>query len=246
MNAILDIAKDYEKKKDLVKAENAYTQALEAGDLRALNPLGEFYLKYAKALEERSGLDENVSFERAFDLFEASAERNSDFGNYKLGNCYKKGIGTKADLDEAIYYYMKAADQNYVKAALALVEIYQEEHDRYMELYWMEKAAHAGDASSAYILAELALQEGRSTQEIIDWLTMAAENGNAKMRFKVANTMMDLYYFNQNSFKKDETLSETLLKEASCWYEKASSSTDTRVSLQAAVNLNRIRSCYDS
>ena len=64
---------------------------------------------------------------------------------YGLGKCYYNGEGIEKDLEKALYWYQKAAENEYIKAQYDLALLYQEgkkiEKNFKKALYWYQKIA---------------------------------------------------------------------------------------------------------
>ncbi|MDO4841006.1 MAG: hypothetical protein Q3990_10090, partial [Desulfovibrionaceae bacterium] len=67
--------------------------------------------------------------------------------NYKgLGDCYKIGRGTSQNIEKATYWYGKAVELGYARAAMDLGEIAELYNKSYVKaLSWYEKALELGD-----------------------------------------------------------------------------------------------------
>ena len=73
--------------------------------------------------------------QKAFDKFHTAAHDNHIEAQYKLGQYYENGIGTKKDMDKAKKWYRRAADKNHIAAQdryLKLCEIVPEQESSKM------------------------------------------------------------------------------------------------------------------
>lgn len=82
---------------DMKKAEIYFRKAAEAGDMKAPRYLG-------LMCEECFGGE-------AFAWYRLGAERGDITSMYLLGRAYEKGCGTVADLEQAVFWYQKAAQR---------------------------------------------------------------------------------------------------------------------------------------
>ncbi|RIA87623.1 hypothetical protein C1645_827507, partial [Glomus cerebriforme] len=57
---------------------------------------------------------------KAFELYKTSAEQQCSSAQNRLGFLYENGIGTKKDVEKAIYWYRKAVDNGYQDAVNSL------------------------------------------------------------------------------------------------------------------------------
>ena len=153
------LVKNYEEAESLIKNKN-YKDAIvylervleyKTDDDRVLDKqaqsailLGHIYLS------NNDGVPENP--DKAFKLFSSSVSRVEKLSkiyqalNYEgIGDCYRLARGTSQNIEKATYWYEKAVELGYARAAMALGEI-AEVYDRsYAEaLSWYEKAIELG------------------------------------------------------------------------------------------------------
>ncbi|EGB02082.1 hypothetical protein AURANDRAFT_18141, partial [Aureococcus anophagefferens] len=114
------------------KAAKIYQRAVELGDVRAMNDLGEMYefgsgVKLDKKKAERlyraaSDRGDAVAqsnlgclffaeekFEEAFRYFALAADQGYTDAENNLGCCYERGKGTEVDIGKARYWFERAA-----------------------------------------------------------------------------------------------------------------------------------------
>ena len=63
--------------------------------------------------------------QKAFEYYLISAQKGNPETQYKVGNCYETGQGTKTDVEQALYWYQKAAAQGYPDAIDAIARMKQ-------------------------------------------------------------------------------------------------------------------------
>lgn len=151
--------KNYEEAESLLKAKNykdaiVYLErvlAYKTDDERVLDKqaqsailLGHIYLSNI------DGVPENP--DKAFKLLSSSVSRVEKLSkiyqalNYKgIGDCYRIGRGTSQNIEKATYWYGKAVDLGYARAAMALGEVAELYNNSYVKaLAWYEKAFELG------------------------------------------------------------------------------------------------------
>ncbi len=93
---------------DFEMAAKLYQQAVEGGEVTAMNNLGKLYV-YS------DGVDEDLAY--AFDLFAAAADAGSALGINNLGAMYEEGYAVRADPVAAHALYLFAARRGNARAA---------------------------------------------------------------------------------------------------------------------------------
>ncbi|XP_047310550.1 ERAD-associated E3 ubiquitin-protein ligase component HRD3A-like [Impatiens glandulifera] len=140
-------------RRDHVKALSWFSKAVEKGEPRAMELLGELYMRgagvernYTKALEwltlasrqhhysaynglgylyvKGYGVDKK-NYTKAKLYFEKAAENKESGGYYNLGVLYLKGIGVKRDVKVARELFMTAANAGQPKAFYQLAKMFQ-------------------------------------------------------------------------------------------------------------------------
>ena len=88
-----------------------------------------------------------------------AASRGDADVHYNVGYMYQTGYGVKRDMAMAVSWYVKAAENGYVRAQHLLGDIYffgyGVEKDREKALRWFRAAALAGDSYSQDRLLEI-------------------------------------------------------------------------------------------
>ncbi|KAL5697355.1 ERAD-associated E3 ubiquitin-protein ligase component hrd3a [Ranunculus cassubicifolius] len=139
-------------RRDHVKALSWFLKAVEKGEPRSMELLGEIYARgagvernYTKALgwltlaskqqhfSAYNGLGylyvkgfgvEKKNYTKAKEYFEKAAENEEAGGHYNLGVLYLKGIGVKKDVRVACQYFIKAANVGQPKAFFQLAKMF--------------------------------------------------------------------------------------------------------------------------
>jgi putative tetratricopeptide repeat-containing domain protein len=90
---------------DKDKAIEYYLKAYEIGGTRA----GDVAYSIGMIFDGRENYNEaNIWFRKAYDWFKKAAEAGSDWGYYKLGNCYLEGKGVAQNAAKAVECFKKA------------------------------------------------------------------------------------------------------------------------------------------
>ena len=201
------------RKSDFEAGEKALVYAAQNGVPAAYFELGKLYAPNGRAW--RTSLDEAaIWYKKAFDagiheagyelaqmLFSANdfkgaaewmskaAEHDVIAAQRTLAWMYKEGRGVNRNLEKAIRLYEVAANQNDVKAMLALGKIYgdakNEEFSNSIAFEWYMKAAEAGNVQAQVEVAlmyEKGLGVDKNLVKAGYWYAQAARNGskNAK------------------------------------------------------------------
>jgi TPR repeat protein len=161
--AAIRLARAYEQRKELDKAEAAYRRADELGSMAGAEGL-------ALLLEDKRGkLDE------AREAWERADERGSDIGAYKVG-MHLVDLGDRVDAKAA---FQRGAEREDDDSAHNLATLYYEERDLDEAEKWFAVADELGHATSAYNYAILLANEER-LEEAEAAFRRAAQRGHPK------------------------------------------------------------------
>lgn len=150
--------KDYQKELLVVQPK------ADAGDLSAMNRLGQMY---------EFGYGVKRDPDTALKWYRSAADAGSVAAQYNLGRCYNFGTGVKQDFAEAERWYLKAAEQGHSDALFYIGTLYSNEHginqeiDTNIQAYaWMHNAAMLGNdtASAIQIRLEMKLNSSELSQ----------------------------------------------------------------------------------
>ncbi len=131
--------------------------------------------------------------EKGFALYKKAAELGSAQAQHFVANCYRFGLATTKDENEAVRWYRKAADQDYLQSIYALAEFHmwgsygvEKSTEKAVQLW--HKAAETGDVIAQHSLGNLYL-EGlyveQNREEAIKWYRKAAQQGYKPSRKKL-------------------------------------------------------------
>jgi TPR repeat protein len=130
------------------------------------------------------GIETNIDYKRAFNLFNDASEKNHMFAQFFVGSCYQHGNGTMKDEKLAFEYYEKSANNNFTsgqlecgyfcKNGIGIEKNYKE------AFYWYEKAANNGNIMAMFNLGRDYLNgEGveRNYNKAFELFKQSAEGG---------------------------------------------------------------------
>lgn len=131
--------------------------------------------------------------DKGFALYKKAAELGSAQAQHFVANCYRFGLATTKDENEAVHWYRKAADQDYLQSIYALAEFHmwgsygvEKSTEKAVQLW--HKAAETGDVIAQHSLGNLYL-EGlyveQNREEAIKWYRKAAQQGYKPSRKKL-------------------------------------------------------------
>lgn len=165
-----------------------------------------YYGKYRK--------HENLSLAIKY-LKNASEKYGFAKAQYELGNCYKRGRGVDRNLDIAIEYYTKAANQNYLPSMYALGSLYKDfgenKEDEQNQFVWFIRAAENGHPGAFGEVAECyyyGIGVEKNYAEAVEWYTKAAEQEETEAKFQLANCYSNGIGTNQDYQKAFELYSQ--------------------------------------
>lgn len=115
------------------------------------------------------------------------AERGDAAAQHGVGNLFNSGLGVPESLDQAVFWYQKAADQGYAEAQFDLwrLHYYQGDLHYYRDdgqaVFWYQKAAEQGHAEAQFALGLLYINGdgvSRDYARALFWFRRAAEQGH--------------------------------------------------------------------
>lgn len=184
-------------------------------------------------------------YHTAVQRYQQAATKGDKEAQYRLGLCTEQGKGIKANNDQAIQWYRKAADQGHTEAKTnlnRLIQLQQKITDitnwktlgakmyvakSYSQaIQWYKKAADAGDTESVYWVGECYFMLTQYTQAI-EWYNKAAEQKNINAQYRLG-------YCYENAKGTSQNYSEAVK-----WYAKAAEQGHADAQL-------RLANCYAS
>lgn len=103
---------------------------------------------------------------------------------FRLGELYHQGLGTRSDIEQAIFWYTRAAQQDHIDAQNSLGIIYADgdgvDTDVALALKWYLLAARQGDPGAQFNLGSLYRYEAsiRDDRRAYMWWGISAYLGN--------------------------------------------------------------------
>lgn len=92
----------------------------------------------------------------AFDYFEkAAVEDGNMMGYYYMGQCYRWGYGTPANLEEAAKWNLKGAAHGYYQCQSSLGHFFNGQRKCKEAMYWFSRAMEQGDTTSKAFYKDL-------------------------------------------------------------------------------------------
>lgn len=167
---------------------------------------------------------------KAFEYFMVAAKQQHIEAQYYVGLYYQNGKGVKQDLDQAIYWYEKAAFQNDKDAlyhlAMILIKLPEKDFETISKL--LERAAKLDHPNAQYNLAVM-YQKGDGVkldmEKALFWYEKAANAGLA-----IAQYNLGMLYFEGMIVKKDEEKAKEL------WEKAAKQGLEAAVKLMYSIN----------
>lgn len=211
-DAQLELGNMYENglevEQDYKEALNWYMKAAELMSEFAVLKVGEFYLNgygveansdeafewYMKAEQgwgSESAVDamSDMVAEGKLEEFITRSEHGDTDAQLKLGYIYENGIGVSADFQEALSWYMKAAEQGDSNGQYNVGMMYRDsfyseiiDQDHKEAVKWLSKAAEQGHAAAQYFLGDMYLKGNGVKQNkytAFEWFKKAADSGEA-------------------------------------------------------------------
>jgi uncharacterized protein len=152
---------------------------------------------HAHTLEEAKQKLSQKDFAAAHAIYLSLANQNDAKACYNLGLMYHDGDGVKQSMDEAVKWYTRSAELNYVQAQYMLAslvfrrEIQGISYERAAQYY--QQAAEQGHVRSQLNLGMLYMRDDVVPQDLaasFKWLNLAASNNNSEAQGYMANVYM--------------------------------------------------------
>lgn len=195
--------------RDIEKAVSFLKQSSEQDNPFAAYILGKLYSQDKLIPSDKKTAD--AWYRQAYEGFIQIAENDSiETDNtilYNLGIINYEGLGTEKDIDKALSYLLKAAQNDYEFAEYKLGKIYLDgkevkKNAEYASL-WLKKAATKGNPSAQYLLGKALIEEA-SIQNIpmgIEYLNASAEQGNDFSQYQLGKVYYSRDYGVQDIYQ---------------------------------------------
>lgn len=126
--------------------------------------------------------------QKAADFLE-KANQGDKVAQCNLGLCYQQGVGTAKDMQQAIFWMEKSANQDYALAQFSLGTFYIELQNYEQALFWLTKASNQYYGPADYQIGVMYANGWgveKDNNKVYYWLTKAAMHGD-----KEAKTILD-------------------------------------------------------
>ncbi len=130
---------------DYQRAVELFTPHAEGGDVSAQYNLGVIFEDYLK------------DYDQAFYWTEKAAVQGDADAQIRLALMYEDGIGTAVDVEKAVLFYRRSAEQGNVHGQSNLADLYLNgrsgvERNNGQGVFWLTKAADNGHPHAQYVL----------------------------------------------------------------------------------------------
>jgi TPR repeat protein len=149
-------------KKSVRQAVSLLTVGARLGDSWAQLHLAELYQSgqvHSEAAKSKAQSLSTPNYAMALTLYGSSAAQGNRVSAYKLGELYRRGLGTEQDYAKALTYYQEAAYRRFAPAEVALGKASEQGWGTTIDLVaaqvWYSLAADQGDAAAGDLLALL-------------------------------------------------------------------------------------------
>jgi TPR repeat protein len=167
----------------------------------------------------------------AFNDSMKAAEQGDAMAQCNLGKCFDMPYGTNEDIEEAIYWFEKAAEQGNSDAMWQLRNIYEDEtsenYDENKEEYVLKYLEFHDDNKANYWEKKYDARLAEEAVENFHKLKEAAEQGDACKQSELANC-----YFNGSGVGKNTENADLWWGWAFSGFEKAAEQGDARAQIQ--------------
>jgi len=172
-------------------------------DASAQSPSEEYLHLRKQILELRDDFDKNWKelkrirelrlLEKCFAQLQLDAVKQNPETLYCLGDALQTGSGTKRKEEEALLWFLRAAEAGHLRAMRRLASIYRnrvrkQQDDAAKAFHWDRKAADLGD-SSAMMMLGYAYRDGESVavnpQEALSWFSKSFNAGNRRAALQI-------------------------------------------------------------
>ena len=242
MYAQMDMGRRYIAVDDVIGANIWYRMALseriniaKQGDFEEQISLGYTY-RDGTAGAEKNEDEYEYWHKTAFNDSMKAAEQGDAIAQCNLGECFDMAYGTNEDIEEAIYWFEKAAEQGNSNAMWQLKNIYEDEtsefYDENTEEYVLKYLEFHDENKANYWEKKY---DGRLAEEAVEKfhkLKEAAEQGDACKQSELAAC-----YFNGSGVEKN-------IENADLWWGRAFSGFNKAAEQGDARAQRRLGDCY--
>ena len=153
----------------------------------------EQYLQHSEG-ERKNVNDEsnNEELTRNVESYHQAAKTGDPEAQYQYGRCFEQGCGVEKDMEEALFWFTRAANRGHARACICLGKYIQSESGDSVSQdaeKWFRMGAETGNAEAQYAYGEFleknaGVSVGKQTAE--QWFRLAAENGHTGAKQKLS------------------------------------------------------------
>lgn len=200
------------------------------GDFEEQISLGLDYMHGSQGAE-KSANESDYWFKMAFEDCMKAAEQGDAIAQCNLGKCFDMPYGTNEDIEEAIYWFKKAAEQGNRHAMWQLKNVYEDEtseiYDENKEEYVLKYLEFHDKNKADYWEKKYDARCDEEGAEELQKLKEAAEQGDACMQGELAAR-----YFNGYGVEKNTENADLWSRRAFSGFKKAAEEGDARAQIQ--------------
>lgn len=237
MYAQMDMGRRYIAVADEIGANIWYSMALseriniaKQGDFEEQIMLGYAY-RDGTAGAEKSEDEYEYWHKIAFNDSMKAAEQGDAIAQCNLGKCFDMAYGINEDIEEAIYWFEKAAEQGNSNAMWQLKNIYEDEtsefYDENTEEYVLKYLEFHDENKANYWEKKYDARLAEEAVEKFHKLKEAAKQGDA-----CKQSELGARYFNGSGVEKNTENGDLWLKRAFSGFKKAAEQGDARAQIQ--------------
>ncbi|OTG67133.1 tetratricopeptide repeat protein [Acinetobacter silvestris] len=120
------------------------------------------------------GLSEKINLQQAFKHLHLATLAGNRDAQYSFSQCFKQGLGTEKDEEQALYWLEQAAQNHHGDAQFELAMLLPLEHEQH--LFLLNASAQNGNIQAMLCMATHA-QHQQNMEQVLSWLYKAkAEN----------------------------------------------------------------------
>ena len=169
------IGKEFEKKKDYIRAVEWYEKATESGNTNAMKNLGHMYF-------DAIGVKGDTA--KSVEWYKKAADAGDSGAIYAMGWLCR--YGSINNPEKALEWFLKSAAAGYAGAMTEIGDLYKDgsgvTQDYTEAMRWYRKASKAGDSGAMAKIGMMymtGLGEEKNIDKAIEWYTKSAEAGNS-------------------------------------------------------------------
>ncbi|SBW12818.1 putative Sel1 repeat protein [uncultured Alphaproteobacteria bacterium] len=165
---------------DYATAKTILLPLAEAGDAQAMNLVGYMY-------DLGKGFPKDVSI--ACDWYEKSALEDYAGGQSNLSLCFREGSGRSKDLEAALRWEIKAAENGHLESQISLIRHYKD-RDLEKTRYWVRKALLSGTTISRVAAWYAHVEHEGPSASLLDKACIVVVNGILRRPWRACDDVL--------------------------------------------------------